>query len=100
MILQMMFNDNITDDDNDGNNDSNNVNNDKISMIMMITVGVHDNRVLQGKGQGISLSPHYYFHPLHRHLDISRAITAEGSPLHIASSRTLNWNLLFPSASR
>ena len=30
---------------------------------------------LQGMGEGISLSPHYYFHPLHRNLDISRAIT-------------------------
>ena len=54
---------------------------------------------LQGKRKGISLTPHYHFHPLHRHLDISRAITAESSPLHIASSRTrtsnrgnvLNW---------
>ena len=26
---------------------------------------------LQGKGEGISLTPHYHFHPLHRHLDIS-----------------------------
>ena len=32
---------------------------------------------LQGKGEGISPTPHYHFHPLHRHLDISRAITAE-----------------------
>ena len=39
---------------------------------------------LQGKGEGISLTPHYHFHPLHRHLDISRVITAESSPLHIA----------------
>ena len=23
---------------------------------------------LQGKGEGISLTPHYHFHPLHRHL--------------------------------
>ena len=45
---------------------------------------------LQGKGEGISLTPHYHFHPLHRQLDISRAITAESSPLHIASSRTRN----------
>ena len=29
---------------------------------------------LQGKGEGIPLTPHYHFHPLHRHLDISRAI--------------------------
>ena len=36
---------------------------------------------LQGKGEGISLTPHYHFHPLHRHLDASRAITAESSPL-------------------
>ena len=43
---------------------------------------------LQGKGEGISLTPHYHFHPFHRHLHISRAITAESSPLHIASSRT------------
>ena len=55
---------------------------------------------LQGKGEGISLTPHYHFHPLHRHLDISRAITAESSPLHIARSRTRTGNLWFPSASR
>ena len=55
---------------------------------------------LQGKGESISLTPHYHFHPLHRHLDISRAITAESSPLHIASSRTRTGNLWFPRASR
>ena len=27
---------------------------------------------LQGKGRGISLTPHYTFHLLHRHLDISQ----------------------------
>ena len=47
---------------------------------------------LQGNGEGISLTPHYHFHSLYRHLVISRAITAESSPLHIGSSR-------FPSAS-
>ena len=52
---------------------------------------------LQGKGEGISLTPHYHFQPLHRHLDISRAITAECSPLHIASNRTQTGNLWFPS---
>ena len=36
---------------------------------------------LQEKGEGISLTPQYHFHPLHRHLDISRMITAESSPL-------------------
>ena len=55
---------------------------------------------LQGKGEGISLTPHYHFHPLHRQLDISRAIAAESSPLRIASSRTRAGNLWFPSASR
>ena len=42
----------------------------------------------QEKGEAISLTPLYHFHPLHRHLDISHAITAESSPPDIASSRT------------
>ena len=42
----------------------------------------------------------YHFNPLHRHLDISWVITAESSPLHIASSWTQTGNLWFPSASR
>ena len=54
----------------------------------------------QGIGEAISLTPLYHFHPLHRHLDVSWAITAENSPLHIASSRTRTGNLCFPSASR
>ena len=54
----------------------------------------------QGKGEGIYLTPLYHFHLLHRHLDISRAITAESSPLHIAGSQTQTGNLWFPSASR
>ena len=48
---------------------------------------------LQGKREGISLTPHYHFYPLHRHLGVSRAIAAESSLLHIASSRTRNENL-------
>ena len=55
---------------------------------------------LQGKGEGISLTPYYHFHPLHRHVDISRAINAESSPLHIGSSRSRAGILWFPSASR
>ena len=47
------------------------------------------------KGGGRSVVPHYHFHPLHRHLDISRAITAESSPPHIASRRTRTGNLWF-----
>ena len=35
----------------------------------------------------ISLTPHYHFHPLHKHLDISHAITAESAPLHIGSKQ-------------
>ena len=44
----------------------------------------------QEKGEGISLTPHYLFHLLHRHLIISRAITAENSPLRRGSNRTEN----------
>ena len=53
-----------------------------------------------GEGEGIYLTPLYHFHLLHRHLDISRAITAESSPLHIVGSRTRTGNLWFPSATR
>ena len=45
------------------------------------------------EGKAISLTPLYHFHPLHRHLDIHRAITGESSPLHRASSRTRTGNL-------
>ena len=55
---------------------------------------------LQGKGEGISLTPLYRFHVLHRHLDISWAITVGSSPLHIGSSWTRIGNLWFPGASR
>ena len=55
---------------------------------------------LQEKGEGISSTPHYRLQPLHRHLDISRAITAKSSILHIASSRTRTENLWIPNASR
>ena len=56
----------------------------------------------QGKWKAISSTPFYHFphfHPLHRHLCIIRAITAESSPLHIASSRTRTRGLWFPRAS-
>ena len=51
-------------------------------------------------GRVISLTLLYHFHPLHRHLDISRAITAQRSHLHTASNRTRTGSLWFPSASR
>ena len=41
---------------------------------------------LQRKGEGISLTPQYHFHPLHGHLDISLAITAESLPLRIGTA--------------
>ena len=50
-----------------------------------------------GGGEAITVTPVYHFHPLHKILDISRAIT---SPLHIARSRTQTGNFLFPSANR
>ena len=46
------------------------------------------NHRTEWKGEGIFLTPDYHFHPRHRHLDISRAISAESSPLQTASSRT------------
>ena len=52
---------------------------------------------LQRKGEGIYLTPLYHFQPLQRHLNISRAITAESSPLHIGISRTQTGNLWFAS---
>ena len=51
---------------------------------------------LQKKGEGISLTPHYHFHLLQSHLDISWVITGESSPLHMASSWTWTRNLWFP----
>ena len=36
---------------------------------------IHDSQ--QGKGETISLTPLYHFHPPHRHLDISQVITAD-----------------------
>ena len=75
----------------------------KIFFFFSIWVFCHDHsRItrLQGKGEGISSTPHYHFHPLHRYLDISRAITAKSSPLHIGSNRTRTGNLWFPRASR
>ena len=61
---------------------------------------IHDSQINRRMGKGVYLIPLYHFHPLHRHLDISRMIVAGSSPLHIASSRTRTGNLWFPSASR
>ena len=48
-----------------------------------------------GEGEDISLTPHYHFHLLHRHLNVSRAITVERSPLHIGSKPDSNQEPLF-----
>ena len=69
-------------------------------LIVFFVKKFHESQDSMEKGGGISLTPHYHFHRLHRHLDISRAITAESSPLHISSSRTGTWKLWFPNASR
>ena len=53
----------------------------------------------QRKGESISLTPLYHFHPLHRHLDISRVITAESSPLHIAGRQARTKNHWIPSTN-
>ena len=67
-----------------------------------IWVSIREHSQITGpheKGEGISLTPHYRFQPLHRHLNITEVITAESSPLHISSSRTRTRNLWFLSAS-
>ena len=61
---------------------------------------IFTNHRTAGEGGEHFLTPHYHFYPLHRKLGISRAITEESSPLHIASSRTRVGNLWCPSASR
>ena len=50
-----------------------------LCIVFSIWVFFHEHlrfTVQQGKGE----APLYYFHPLRRHLYISRTITAEGSP--------------------
>ena len=71
-------------------------------LFFSIWVFFHEHWRITGlqKGEGISLIPQYHFHQLHRHLEISRRITAESSSLHIASSRTRTGNLWFLSPSR
>ena len=46
-----------------------------------------ESRESSGKDRLI-LTLFYHFNPLHKHLDISRVITAGSSPLHIARDRT------------
>ena len=59
---------------------------------------IHKPQGCRGRGRAFSLIPHYHFHPPHRHLDISRAITLDSSPLHIYYNwqkkhcKTQNWH--------
>ena len=53
----------------------------------------------RGKGKAIYLTRFYHPHPIHRHLHTSQAITADGSPLLIASSLSRTVSLWFVSAS-
>ena len=63
-----------------------------------ISIKTHDWQD-QGKGEGISLTPLHHFHQLRGHLDISRVIIVESSPLHIACRQTRTGSLWFPSTS-
>ena len=56
------------------------------------------NHKTAGEGEGISLTLLYHFDFFHKYLHITQAITAESSPLHIASDWTRTGNLWFPSA--
>ena len=52
-------------------------------------IEIDNSRNNRGWGSlSLSLTALYHFHLLHRHLDISQAITAESSPKHIASRWT------------
>ena len=51
-----------------------------IHIYISIWVFFHEHSLItgqQGKREGIYLSPHYHFHPLRRHLDVSRAINID-----------------------
>ena len=72
------------------------------NLFLSIRVFFHDHSRttgLQGKEDAISLTPHYHFHPLHRHLGINRVVTAESSPLDIGSSWTRTGNFFSESNS-
>ena len=51
---------------------------------------IYESQDCIGKGEGISLTPHNYFHPFHRHLDISRAITTTVKTLDYGSECAQN----------
>ena len=74
----------------------------ELCLFFSMWVFFHEHSQITGlhrKRKGISLSLHYHFHSLLRHLDISQAITMESSPLHIVNSWTWPRNLQFMGAS-
>ena len=59
----------------------------------------HNSQESRGRGRPF-LTLHYYFHLLHEHLHIGLVITAESSPLHIATTSNQIGNFCFLRASR
>ena len=64
-----------------------------------IFTSIHKWQGCRGKGEGISLTPHCHFYKLYKQLDVSRAITADSSPLHILSDLTRTGKSWFPSVN-
>ena len=61
-------------------------------------VNIHGSSDYRGRRK-LYLTPLYHFNPFHEHLDISRAITLESTPQHVASNQIWARNFWFPSAS-
>ena len=57
-------------------------------------MNIHKSQDCRGRGGGISLTPHYHFFPLHRHLEISWVVTAEGPSSAHNYQLDLNWEPL------
>ena len=64
-----------------------------------LSLDIHNSHDSSGRARQI-LTPLYHFHLLHKHLDFSRKITGESSPLLISSERTRTRHPWFPIASR
>ena len=59
-----------------------------------LSLNNHDSKERKGGSRPV-LTLLYYFHLLREHLILAEAITAESSPLHIASDRTRTGNTWF-----
>ena len=71
----------------------------KKKFLFFLSHDIHDSHESRGKGRPFFI-PLYRFHPLHKHLHISRVITVGSSRLHMTSGRIRTGNLWFPSANR